>query len=98
MFQIPVDAPQEFSTDVGKSQSTIHKFFSNFVLNGTTFLVSVKWSLQFLFLTYEGKLSAIKPNVSPLVEPLKWIFPLRVLVPSLPPNPISKTKNRLNLT
>jgi hypothetical protein len=79
-FYIPIESSQEFSTEIGKSVTN----------NVLFFLVSIKWVIQFEFIT--GSYSK-NGEPSAIVEPLHWTFPIRVLVGNLPPNPIYKSKN-----
>lgn len=78
-FSIPVEANQEFTTDIGKSRDPDY-------LN---YLVSLHWFLQFEFIIASKR--TVKEGVP--VEPLHWSLPIRVLVSSHPQEQIYKSRN-----
>jgi len=76
--------------------STLHSSFSfQIPIEGAqefaTELVSVRWLLQFEFIT--GTFSSSKDQIN--AEPMQWNLPIRVLVPNYPPQTIYKNKSVL---
>jgi len=61
-----------------------------------TELVSLKWVLQFEFLTAKKKETNTEKKILE-IEPLQWTLPIQILVPNIPPESIYKARNSVLL-